>query len=220
MPSTGPAAPPPGGTRLGLGFVVGLAVVFVVLLLGGVALRAGSTDEPSWYGTELQPSRPRPEFALRDTQGRAFDFATETSGQMTVLFYGYANCPDICPITLSTLAEAKDELSGVAVDVVFVTVDPARDTPDLLDRYLGTFDPDFVGLTGSLDEIDDALEAAGLPPAMPEQPDGDGSYEVGHTSRVLLITPDDQVHLMYPFGVRQDQWVQELQAASNNEAWQ
>ena len=75
--------------------------------------------------------RPKPEFTLTDTSGQVYDFVSETDGTLTLLYFGYLNCPDICPVHLAQLAEVFDQVPAVArnTEVVFVTVDPERDTP-------------------------------------------------------------------------------------------
>jgi protein SCO1 len=210
------------GSPGGRGIFAGLLVAFVVVLLAGVVLRLSPTDEsgsPGWNGVLLDDPRPRPDFTLVDTSGRPFDFATETAGQLTLLFFGYANCPDICPITLTTLDGALTTVDGVDAKVVFVTTDPARDTPPLLRAYLDRFDIRFVGLTGTPGQVAAAQRAAGVTEAIDEGPNNRGGYDIGHSSQVILYTPDDQAHLIYGFGVRQDQWVADLGRVRDTREW-
>ena len=93
---------------------------------------------------------PRPEFTLTDVEGKPFDFATQTGGQLTFLFFGYTNCPDICPIQMATLTSALAEMPDVGAQIVFVTTDPARDDPERLRSWLTNFERPIVGLTGTL----------------------------------------------------------------------
>lgn len=221
-PPDPPSAPAPSTAPGGVAIVVGLIVAFVVLVGLGLGLRALGGDEPTgtggFNGTLLDEPRPRPEFSLVDTSGVPFDFAS-TSGRLTVLFFGYANCPDICPITLATLDEALGLVNGVDAQVVFVSVDPARDTPEDLRAYLDRFDTRFVGLTGTPEELLAAQEAAGVTPAFEEGPNRRGGYDVGHSSQVLVYTPDDLGHLVYGFGVRQDQWADDLARIRDTAEW-
>lgn len=215
---------PPGGPR-GSAIVVGLIVAFVVVLGVGLVIRSmgGSEDIASegsgFNGTLLDEPRLRPEFELVDTDGVPFDFVERTDGLLTILFFGYANCPDICPITLATLGEAVSTVRGVNPQVVFVTVDPERDSPAELRSYLDRFDSDIVGLTGTPEQLAAAQEAAGVTPAFEEGPNQRGGYDVGHSSQVIVYTPDGKAHLVYGFGVRQDEWVADLQRLRDVDAW-
>lgn len=220
-------APPPArpGGPAGPAIVIGLIVAFVAVVASGLAIRAvlgagtpGPTDSP-YHGALLDEPRARPDFTLVDTDGRSFSFRDETAGTLTILFFGYANCPDICPITLATLDGALSKVNGVNANVVFVTVDPARDTPEELRAYLDRFDPGFVGLTGTNAELAEAQRSAGVTEAFDEGPNSRGGYDVAHSSQVIVFTPDDQGHLVYGFGVRQDEWVADLERIRDNPDW-
>lgn len=213
-----PASTAPGGVAI----AVGLVVAFVLLVGLGLGLRAvagdRSTGDDGFHGALLAEPRDRPDFELVDTDGQPFAFSS-TSGRLTILFFGYANCPDICPITLATLNEALGLVNGVSADVVFVSVDPARDTPEELRAYLNRFDTRFVGLTGTPEQLRAAQEAAGVTPAYEEGPNGRGGYDVGHSSQVIVYTPDDLAHLVYGFGVRRDEWAGDLARIRDTAEW-
>jgi len=214
----------PGGPR-GPAIVAGLLLAFAVVLVTGLLIRAALSDgadqnEASGYhGALLQEPRPRPDFTLTDTDGGSYSFAEQTSGRLTILFFGYANCPDVCPITLATLNGALSKVDGVNAQVVFVTVDPERDTPEDLRAYLDRFDTRFVGLTGTPDELAAAQQAAGVTRAFDEGPNDRGGYDVAHSSQVIVFMPDDQGHLVYGFGTRQDEWVADLERVRDNPDW-
>ncbi|MDF1595646.1 MAG: SCO family protein [Acidimicrobiia bacterium] len=161
-------------------------------------------------GVVLQTPTPKAAFSLTDTSGRLYDFSLETDGRLTFLYFGYSNCPDICPVHLAQLAEVFDQLPDVRRNstVVFVTVDPERDTPEAIRAFLDAFSSDFVGLTGSPEELEAAQRAAGVPPAVKE---GDGEkYTMGHAGQVLVYTPDGFGYSVYPFGTRQSDWIHDL----------
>lgn len=172
--------------------------------------------EPSaggaYEGTVLPAPLPAGSFTLTDQRGEPFRFPRDADGRVTLLYFGYTHCADICPGTLAGIAVALRELSAdVArqVDVVFVTVDPARDTVEVVREWVGLFSEDFVGLTGSPGEIEAALATYGFPP--PETYDiGGGEYTVGHPAGVLAFTPDGLAHLEYPFGVTVEMWRRDL----------
>jgi protein SCO1/2 len=161
----------------------------------------------------VMPDPPRrPDFVLADARGGEFDFRAETDGHLTLLFFGYTHCPDVCPIHMSSIAEVKRDLGGHLarnMRVVFVTVDPARDTPERLRDWLGAFDAQFVGLYGEPETVDAIQLELGLPPAVvPDTTAPD--YMVGHGSPVLAFSADDRLLVRYPFGTRQEDWRHDL----------
>ena len=154
----------------------------------------------------------RPDFVLTDASGAPFDFRAETEGRAALLFFGYTNCPDVCPIHMSSIAEVKRDLGAELarrVMVIFVTVDPDRDTPDRLRSWLDGFDPEFVGLRGSSASVDSIQMALGLPPAVLAEAKS-GEYDVGHASPVLAFSADDRLVVRYPHGTRQEDWRHDL----------
>ncbi len=155
---------------------------------------------------------PRPSFVLTDTAGEPYDFVARTEGKVALLYFGYTRCPDICPVHLAQIAEVLELHPRIAreLEVVFVTVDPQRDTPEVIRSYLDNFSTRFVGLTGTLEELRVAQDAAGVPQATFK---GDGvSYTVDHAAWVIAYGPDGLNHALYPFGTRQAQWENDLQA--------
>lgn len=155
---------------------------------------------------------PRPSFTLTDTDGNPFDFAARTAGRLTILEFGYVNCPDVCPIHMANLAAVMRNLPAserLAIDVVFVSVDPDRDSLPALKRWLAAFDGSFIGLTGSRAALDAAQLAVNFGPAT-VSPGPDGVPVVTHAAPVLVFTADDTAHVMYPFGTRQADWARDL----------
>jgi protein SCO1/2 len=154
----------------------------------------------------------RPAFTLTDTSGQAFDFQRDTAGAVTLLYYGYTHCPDVCPTNMAMIANAL-KAAGPAVaskvKVVFVTTDPERDTGPVLRDWLDHFDPSFIGLTGTADAINAAMAAEGLPPAE-KTPLTGGGYEVTHASWTTVFAQDNKAHLLYGLSVNQAQWVHDL----------
>ncbi len=165
------------------------------------------------YGVERDPAVPAVPFTLIDQDGERFRFPRDAEGKATLVYFGYSHCADVCPGTLAGIAVALRELPASVrdqVDVLFVTVDPARDTPETIGDYVALFSEDFVGLTGSEEDIQTILASLGLPPAT-RYDLGGGEYGVGHPAGVLAFTPDGFAHLEYPFGVTVDMWVHDLQ---------
>jgi protein SCO1/2 len=152
-----------------------------------------------YAGLDLAEPYRRPSFTLTDTSGAAFDFTAATAGRPTLLFFGYTNCPDICPTTMADVAVALRGLDPALADelqVVFVTTDPATDTPAVLGEYLSRFDADlprpFIGLTGDQATIDQAQLSTGVPLA-----EEDGRL---HSSLLLLYGTDDEAHVAFDAG--------------------
>jgi protein SCO1/2 len=165
-----------------------------------------------YRGILLTDADRRPDFVLTDVHGGAFDFRAETEGKLALLFFGYTYCPDVCPVHMASLAAVKRDLSvddQRAMQVIFVTADPQRDTPERLLEWLGNFDPDFVGLRGSEAEVDSIMLGLGLPPAIRDTASGP-DYAVGHASQVIAFPPGDEFRVIYPFGTRQADWQHDL----------
>jgi protein SCO1/2 len=181
-----------------------LAAIVLAGILAGVAAayflrRDGSAPPALEQAVLLQEARPLPEFALMDQAGGRFDPA-RLRGHWTFLFFGFVNCPDVCPTTLATLATVTRSLADLPADerpaVAFVSVDPGRDTPDVLGRYVAHFDPSFAGVTGSAAAIDELTRAIGVaviigPPA------ADGSYSVDHSASIFLVDPEARAAALF-----------------------
>lgn len=179
-----------------------VALVALVLLAG-----CGGGDDPTeFHGIVLdQPYAVSPT-PLTDTDGSAYSLATSTDKRLTLVFFGYINCPDICGVVMSSLASAMTRLDAEdrkQVDVVFVTTDPARDTESAIRSYLDRFDPTFIGLTGDLGTI----SAIGRPLAVAVDKGKklpSGGYEVIHGTHVTGIDSDDTAPVI---------WTQDTSAA-------
>lgn len=139
---------------------------------GGIADVSQVTDGSAYKGVELHNEPARPEFTLTDQTGASYDFYEQTKDTPTVLYFGYTHCPDVCPLIMGQLSaaisQAPDDIRD-ELQVVFVTTDPATDTPDVLATYLSKFDGElpvkYVGLTGDLEGVEAAQIAAGVPVA-------------------------------------------------------
>ncbi len=171
-----------------------------------------ASDTTSLRGLIPRPLPRKPRFTLTDTSGRAYDFTSATRGTVTYLYFGYTHCPDACPATMSDLAYAyrlQSEAIRRKVRVVFVTVDPRRDTSPVLRRWLDHYNKAFVGLTGTLAQIDRAEEAAGVPPAPSEAHKGK-SYAVAHSSLLFAYSPDGRAHVVYAQGFKPTDYAHDM----------
>ena len=163
-----------------------------------------SVPEPSPLPGVLWPNpRPIGEFTLEDHHGQAFT-RERLDGAWTFMFFGYTHCPHICPTTLATLRRVEHDLTGQALaprQHVLVSVDPARDTVRHLARYMSTFGPAFLGVTGHDGELARFARDVGAV-FFRGEPDDDGSYLVDHTTSIMLIDPRGR--LVALFGMPHD----------------
>lgn len=194
-----------------------LALLALLLLAASCSSDGGSEEAAApedsiFAGRPALENTPKPEFTLTDTEGQPFEFAAETEGSVTFLFFGYTSCPDICPVHLAQLGELLNEPGAPSnVDVVFVSIDPERDTPDVIRDFLDEFDSDFVGLTGTADELEAAQLAAGVTPAVKEPNEEDpDEYTMGHWAAVLAYAPNGLLYTQYPFGTRQSEFAHDI----------
>ncbi|ADB32132.1 electron transport protein SCO1/SenC [Kribbella flavida DSM 17836] len=166
---------------------------------GGAVIRTTAADPNGLRGAVLDRPYALPAASLTDTGGNEFNLRTSTKKPVTLVFFGYTNCPDVCSTVMADVASALTKLDqGVRDDVqlLFVTTDPARDTGPVIRKYLDRFDPAFTGLTGSLTSIKDIAKAVGVPvEGMKKLPSG--GYEVGHGAQVLGFGKDDKATVLW-----------------------
>ncbi|MDK3256643.1 SCO family protein [Blastococcus capsensis] len=223
---------------------LGSAVLVGGLLLAGCG-HAGRAAEDSpaggarvtvqddgFHGTLVQQGQPRPDLTLPTTSGDLFDVGDRPEDEVTLLFFGYTHCPDLCPTTMADLALARDMLTPEVrdrVQVVFVTEDPARDTPEALREWLDRFDPEFTGLIGGNEATAAALRELYLPESeqvadpsaaiIHPHDDGNGGhggdghthgdYGVDHAGTVYAWGPGGR-SVVYTGGTTPDQYAEDL----------
>ncbi len=153
----------------------------------------------------LTPVQARPEplggdFALTDQFGKPFELA-QLRGKLVLLFFGYTYCPDICPTELSNLAAVLDELgdSAARVQGVFVSLDPQRDTPQVLRDYTHYFNPDLLGLTGTPGEVAQVARQYRVQYQRHEK--SDGRYSLDHSADLYVIDPEGKLTTVVPYGL-------------------
>ena len=151
-------------------------------------------------GTWFPSPRPIGALSLTTHTGAAFT-ARELAGHPTLVFFGFTHCPDVCPTTLARLAEIKKTAALPDLRVLFVSVDPGRDTPAVLAPYVHAFDPDFIGATGTADEIKRLAQKFGVAVARVDLPGGD--YMMDHSAAVFLLDRRAQIVAVFtpPFEV-------------------
>lgn len=174
-------------------------LVALVALIMGLTVNKVLSDRGQLNPTELidagiillPQSRTVPDVKMTDQNGQPIAL-DQLKGKWSLLFFGYTYCPDICPTTLSQLRQIKSELPKAVQDqlqVVLVSVDPNRDTPQQLKKYLSYFDPQFVGLTpGSTEQLQTLANAVSIPFIPPDT--SKPNYTVDHSGNLALIGPD------------------------------
>jgi len=182
-----------------------------LLALAAAAMLSGcGSGSPSFKGSDVTGSSFGREFTLTDADGRTRTLA-DYRGKAVVVFFGYTQCPDVCPTTLAALAEAMKLLGPDAdrVQVLFVTVDPDRDTPELLKAYVPAFDPRFVGLRGDAKALEAVAKEFRIvyqktPGATPT------TYTVDHSAGTFLYDPQGRLRVYIGHGQAPDAFVHDL----------
>lgn len=172
-----------------------------LLALIVIAAAAGAAENPGLKSGAFNPPRAAPDFSLRGSDGSELKLS-RYRGKVVALGFGYTFCPDVCPTTLVDLADARKKLGAAGKDfqVVYVTVDPERDTVGQLRSYLAHFDPTFVGATGTSEQLAGVRKAYGILVSKKVYKDSKAAYLVHHSSFVYLIDPEGKQRALVPFG--------------------
>jgi protein SCO1/2 len=180
---------------------------------GGAPLVVDSAGQSSPFdGILLGRPFAKPDFTLTDNAGHSYNFAQETSGRVTLLYFGYTHCPDVCPTTMAGLAAALRALPAAErskISVVFVSTDPTRDTPAVLNAWLGQFNPAFIGLTGAFGTIQKAASSLGITIEPPVK-ESDGNYTITHGAEVLAFDSRNKAWLVWTAGTTVAQYDHDL----------
>jgi protein SCO1/2 len=186
--------------RSGIRWTIFGVLVFMAIVVASFVHRVGEPRVMSLAESRINGlflfDTPRDvgNFSLIDHAGAPFT-ADRLEGRWTLLFFGFTHCPDICPTTLSDLAELKQQLQGTEADetvVVMLSVDPARDTPERLSQYVPYFHPDFLGVTGAFESILSVTQRLNAP--FRKVIASDGSYQMEHSANVALMNPRGDYH--------------------------
>ncbi|MEU0408040.1 SCO family protein [Streptomyces griseorubiginosus] len=164
--------------------------------------------------TVLDQPFEKPDLVLTDTQGKKYDLRAATKGRPTLIYFGYTHCPDICPLTMNNIAVAKKQLPKAEQDklsVVFVTTDPARDTPAELGKWLKGIDPQFVGLTGDFATIQAAARTLGISIEPTHKDKKTGKTVSVHGTQVVAFSPKtDAGYVLYGEDATVDDYTKDL----------
>lgn len=185
------------------------ATLFALLLIFSAATTSGSGGAaPALKAGVFDPPRPAPEFSLQGSDGTEVTLQ-RYRGKVVLMAFGFTNCAAVCPTTLATLAAARASLGEAAdaVQVIFMTVDPERDTAVRLKEFLASFDPSFVGVTGKPEALAAVRHDYGITAIKHVTEDG---YVMEHTSSVYLIDRAGKLRAMMPFGYADDAFVHDV----------
>jgi protein SCO1/2 len=200
----------------------GVAVTAAALLLSACgagtpkATTAGFTEHnpDGMHGAVLTDQYVVPDATLTATDGKPFSLTQDTTKPLTLVFFGYTHCPDICQIVMADITSALarlDDTQRKQVGMLFITTDPARDNPETLRRYLDRFDPGFEGLTGDLQKVVDVGETLGVPieegAKLPS-----GGYEVAHGTQIIAVDDRDRSPIVWTEGTSPDHLAEDLAA--------
>lgn len=186
-----------------------ISTLLLACWLGAGLASADAGKLPELKAGVLSPVLAAPPLELQGTDGRPLNLANYR-GKVVMLAFGFSSCGEVCPITLATLAGARRKLGAEAerVQVVYVTVDPERDTEAQMKKYLAAFDATFVGGVGTRAQIDAAQKRYGISSSKTVYPDG--GYTIGHSSSIYLIDRAGGLRAVMPYGRSVDDFVHDL----------
>lgn len=187
--------------------IVGLVLLVIVRTALGYPLFTAAT----FNGQTVEPPVAAANFTMMSTTGQQLSL-DDFRGRITLVYFGYTFCPDVCPATMSTLSNVMEKLTPAQrelVQVVMISVDPERDTRESLAGYLSHFDPSFIGLVGTKEEIAAAAAAFSVLYHKHEGTVATG-YLIDHTASLAVIDQNGQWRLVLPFGMNRDQIVADL----------
>jgi len=199
--------------------LIGALVLPLVVLGTRVAfLRAPQAEEGLRTGT-FEPPREAPDFSLDGSNGKKLS-VRDYPGKVVIVEFGYTYCQDVCPITLAHLTEAWRKMGSAARDVqlIYVTVDPARDNPDRLREHLTAFNPSFLGATGTPEELQTVEKAYGVVARQVASKNPLLPYAMDHSSSLYLIDRQGKLRGLVPFGTPVDDIVHDLRFLLKTEA--
>jgi len=177
------------------------ATAFRTVIVWSCAIIAISAcSRPKFDGVAFDPPEPAPAVQLTRANGTPFEFA-HANGAITVLFFGFTHCPDLCPLTLAEWAKAKRALGSAAdrVRFVFISVDPARDTPAIAQQYASQFDASFIGLSGDSASVARVEQAFHVSSAR-EEVKSPTDYSMSHAGQAFVIDQHGKLRLLYEPG--------------------
>ena len=180
---------------------------FLYLILLACLLCSCSGDKKNNFnGSDITKAKINGNFSLTDQYGKNITL-TDFKGNVVAIFFGFANCPDICPTTLVELKEIDKRINNKNFKVLFVTLDPDRDTQAVLKDYLASFNKSFIGLTGSIEDIEKTARQYKIFRLKVGEED---SYTIDHSSAIYMVDKEGDVRLRYPYGFKIEGIVEDI----------
>ena len=172
------------------------------------AITAGAGSEPAFKAGVFDPPRQAPDFLLSGSNGAELKLS-HYRGKVIVLAFGFTSCLDVCPVTLGVLAQARKQLGtgGRNIQVIYVTVDPARDNAKRMREYLANFDPTFIGGTGTTDRLAAVYKEYGI---IATKQASETGYSVAHSSYTYLIDRNGTLRALMPYGHSAEDYAHDL----------
>ena len=177
-----------------------LLFIMMAVIALGVLIEIVFRRPYSFHGTTISPPLPVTDFALPTANEEVFRLSDQ-KGKIVLLFFGYTSCPDVCPVTLATFKQVYERLGADAQKVRFVliTTDPDRDTPEIVSAYTARFNPEFIGLSGDITELEGIWKELGV--FVEKQDSGSAAgYLVSHTSSVYVLDQSGDLIMTFPYG--------------------
>lgn len=164
-------------------------------------------------GSLIDPPLPAPSVELLDSAGKPFSL-NDQRGKIVLMFFGYTACPDVCPTTLADLKQTLaflEEEEAAKIQVVFISLDPDRDTPEKAQFYASLFNPTFLGLSGPIETLEPIWDAYGVFREIDEETVTAAGYLVTHSARIYLIDQDGGLHVTYSYGTPPEDVAKDIQ---------
>lgn len=189
---------------------------FFAILLLALSAGAGAAEPLGLKAGTFDPPRMAPDFTVRGSNGKELKLS-QFRGKLVLLEFGYTSCVDVCPVSLAMLAQARKQLGAQAdqMQVIYVTVDPERDTEERMRNYLKAFDPTFLGATGTPQQMARVRQDYGIT-ATKKQIEGSKDYIVGHSSYLYFVDRKGSLRALLPFGRTADDVVHDAKLLLKN----
>lgn len=176
----------------------------VIIIIAAALLNLGCQALAADYqfkGAVVDPPQPMPNFELMSSSGQPFRLS-DVEGDFSLIYFGYTNCPDVCPLTMWEVknALANLETGRERIHVIFISADPERDPPQVLSKYMAAFGPEFIGLSDDFAKVQAVMQPYGAFAEKETVDDSALGYVVNHSATLYLIGPQRQMLLQYPFG--------------------
>lgn len=179
---------------------IGITLLIIVILAAVGYFTLNALKPYAFHGAILQSPKPAHDFTLINHYGQDTSLS-DYDGKVVLLYFGYTACPDVCPTTLAEIKKATELLGERAdeVQTIMVTVDPERDTVEIMAEYLAHFHPSFLGMIGTPDEVAQIATYYGIF-FQKQETDSVLGYLVDHTATVMLVDQDGYLRLIFPYG--------------------